>query len=196
MNYLAHAYLSFGNESILVGNMISDFVKGRQKLGYPEDIQKGIQLHRMIDVFTDTHQATKNAKQIFKPYTNRYEGAFVDIVYDHFLSIDESEFPLNALEHFATSTYHVLKVHEQLLPERFRQILPYMTNQNWLLNYRFEWGIGNAFNGIFRRARYLEQTPEVLRCFLRPYADFRACYHEFFPAVKDFSFNEYNLLQQ
>lgn len=30
MNYLAHAYLSFDEPEILVGNMISDFVKGKK----------------------------------------------------------------------------------------------------------------------------------------------------------------------
>lgn len=196
MNYLAHAYLSFGNEDILIGNMISDFVKGKQKLAFPESIQKGIHLHRMIDTFTDTHMATKRAKEIFRPFTNRYEGAFVDIVYDHFLAVDEKEFPLNKLEHFASATYHVLHEKQQFLPERFRHMLPYMINQNWLLNYRFEWGIANGFNGIFRRAKYLEQNADVYRCFLDHYAEFQDCYREFFPAVKDFSFNEYNLLQQ
>lgn len=65
MNYLAHAYLSFGNPEILMGNMISDFVKGKTKFDYPVGIQKGIALHRMIDNFTDTHAATKEAKEFF-----------------------------------------------------------------------------------------------------------------------------------
>ena len=30
MNYLAHAYLSFGDPDVLTGNMISDFVKGKK----------------------------------------------------------------------------------------------------------------------------------------------------------------------
>ena len=30
MNYLAHAYLSFGYSELLVGNLISDFVKGKK----------------------------------------------------------------------------------------------------------------------------------------------------------------------
>jgi len=29
MNFLAHAYLSFYNPPVLVGNMIADFVKGK-----------------------------------------------------------------------------------------------------------------------------------------------------------------------
>jgi acyl carrier protein phosphodiesterase len=39
MNYLAHAYLSFNDPEILVGNMISDFVKGKKKFDFPLRIQ-------------------------------------------------------------------------------------------------------------------------------------------------------------
>ncbi|MFY7899136.1 MAG: ACP phosphodiesterase, partial [Chitinophagaceae bacterium] len=31
MNFLAHAYLSFQQPSLLIGNMISDFVKGKKQ---------------------------------------------------------------------------------------------------------------------------------------------------------------------
>ena len=55
MNYLAHAFLSFRNPQILVGNMISDFVKGKKKEDYPDLIKKGIMLLRAIDNFTDLH---------------------------------------------------------------------------------------------------------------------------------------------
>jgi acyl carrier protein phosphodiesterase len=40
MNYLAHAYLSFNQPEILVGNMISDFVKGKKKFDFAPGIQK------------------------------------------------------------------------------------------------------------------------------------------------------------
>ena len=88
MNYLAHSYLSFGDSEILVGNMISDYVKGKKKFDYPLAIQKGIMLHRTIDTFTDTHPATKAAIVFFKPVVGTYAGAFVDVVYDHFLAKD------------------------------------------------------------------------------------------------------------
>src|SRR5579875_2561759 len=43
MNFLAHAYLSFYNPPVLVGNMIADFVKGKKSLNrFPETIQAGI----------------------------------------------------------------------------------------------------------------------------------------------------------
>ena len=67
MNYLAHAYLSFGEPDILIGNMISDFIKGKKQFDYLLPVQKGIQLHRAIDEFTDFHAVTKEAKQLLKP---------------------------------------------------------------------------------------------------------------------------------
>jgi acyl carrier protein phosphodiesterase len=159
-------------------------------------VQKGIMLHRMIDTFTDGHAATKEAKEILKPFADRYAGAFVDVVYDHFLAVDENEFPLNKLEYFANETYHALKNNEDILPEKFRNVLPYMINQNWLLNYRFEWGIENSFNGIFKRAKYLEKNNLVFKCFIKNYEALQKCYYEFFPAVKSFAFSELNLLKE
>ena len=67
MNYLAHAYLSFGQPAILTGNMISDYVKGKKKFDYPPEILRGINLHRSIDQFTDNHPATREAKEVFRP---------------------------------------------------------------------------------------------------------------------------------
>src|ERR1700744_5259410 len=92
MNYLAHAYLSFNQPEILVGNMISDFVKGKKRFDFNTTIQKGIALHRSIDTFTDDHAATKKAKEFLKPAVGLYAGAFIDVVYDHFLALDKNEF--------------------------------------------------------------------------------------------------------
>src|SRR6476659_3052763 len=108
MNYLAHALLSFNQPEILVGNMISDFVKGKTRFSFSERIQQGIMLHRSIDEFTDTHDATKQAKKFFKPVVGLYAGAFVDVVYDHFLANDSNEFNNDSLLDFSLSVYATL----------------------------------------------------------------------------------------
>ncbi len=92
MNFLAHAYLSFDHPEILVGNMISDFVKGNARFQYAEAIQQGITLHRRIDCFTDGHEATKNMKDFFREYYRLYSGPITDILYDHFLANDAEFF--------------------------------------------------------------------------------------------------------
>ncbi len=187
MNYLAHAYLSFGHKEILVGNMISDFVKGKNKFIYPENIQKGITLHRAIDTFTDSHGATKMAKEIFRPYYRLYSGAFVDIVYDHFLATDTTEFAENKLANFSKDVYNKLDLFVNYFPERFARMFPYMKSQNWLLNYRSLEGTELSFGGVVRRARYLEESKTAAFLFEGNYKTLQACYQSFFPDVKYFA---------
>ena len=116
MNYLAHAWLSFKQPEILVGNIISDFVKGKKRFDFNGAVQRGIMLHRSIDNFTDEHAATKEAKQYFKPAVGLYAGAFVDIVYDHFLALDTNEFTDESLMQFSGFVYDTLSQHESILP--------------------------------------------------------------------------------
>lgn len=196
MNYLAHAYLSFKDPSILLGNMISDFVKGKTKFDYPPTVQNGIMLHRQIDHFTDTHQVTKKAMLVFKPLVGAYAGAFVDVVYDHFLANDTVEFPGTLLEEFAQNTYHSLRNRKGLMPEKFIAMLPYMISQNWLVNYRFARGIENSFGGIIQRAKYLERNDKIMTSFIENYELLQHCYNDFFPSLKAFALENFNLFQK
>jgi len=55
MNFLAHFYLSGNQENIILGNFMGDFVKGNPFKKYPAPLATAIQLHRQIDIFTDSH---------------------------------------------------------------------------------------------------------------------------------------------
>jgi acyl carrier protein phosphodiesterase len=185
MNLLAHAYLSFNNPPILVGNMISDYVKGKKKFSYDPLIQKGIQLHRVIDDFTDRHPETQEAKYFFKADYRLYAGAFVDVVYDHFLANDSVQFKADdALNLFAQHTYTELEIYKQVMPERFAKMLPYMQSQNWLYNYRYHQGIERSFEGLVKRAAYLDESAIAFKIFNEAYASLQACYLNFFPDLK------------
>lgn len=187
MNYLAHAYLSFNIPGVLVGNMISDFVKGKKQFDFPEEIQEGIRLHRQIDRFTDEHPATKEARKFFTSSAGPYGGAFVDIVYDHFLALDTRELDEEQWKTFSQVTYSRLTGYQFLLPEKFAQMLPYMQSQDWLFNYRFAWGIENSFRGLARRAKYLSGSEQVFQDFRKHYDGLKILYDDFFPSVKNFA---------
>jgi len=141
-----------------VGNLISDFVKGKAKFDYPVNIQKGIALHRAIDTFTDDHEATKLAKEVFRPAYRLYSGAFIDVVYDHFLANDPNEFSSESLRNFSETVYRILDSHLEYLPEPFARMFPYMKRQNWLFNYSTMPGTEASFGGLVRRARYLKES--------------------------------------
>jgi acyl carrier protein phosphodiesterase len=191
MNYLAHAYLSFNDPHLTIGNMIADFVKGKQILGYEEGIQEGIRLHRAIDSFTDRHPATARAKQLLKPAVGLYSAVFIDVVYDHFLARDQRRFTDTHLSYFAQEVYHLLQSREEVLPATFRQVFYFMRTQNWLYHYRRKEGIYKTFNGVVRRARYLEVPAELpFNAFETHYAELESCYHDFFPQLEGFVKNE------
>lgn len=196
MNYLAHAYLSFEHPEFLAGNLISDFVKGRKKFDYPPLILAGIHLHRSIDEYTDEHHATRRIKDIFRPYYGLYSGPFADVVYDHFLANDTTQFPGETLLNFAQQVYAALESRLENLPEQFQNIFPYMKEYDWLYNYRTREGIMRSFAGLVRRANYLTESDTAFRLFEENYDSIRLCYHEFFPDVKSFAFNRYQQLLQ
>ncbi|RYG43741.1 MAG: DUF479 domain-containing protein, partial [Chitinophagaceae bacterium] len=179
MNYLAHAYLSFDDPEVLAGNMISDFVKGKKRYDFPPGIQIGITLHRVIDAFTDDHAATKAAKTFFQPHYRLYSGAFIDVVYDHFLANDPGEFPGDALLAFSEKTYDTLAIHRQWWPERFAGMYPYMRAQNWLYNYRTREGTEQSFGGLVRRSAYMTESMTAGRIFAEHYQPLQECYRQF-----------------
>ena len=186
MNYLAHAYLSFGNPDILAGNMISDFVKGKKKFDYPVSIQQGIHLHRLIDNFTDFHPVTAKAKELFRPQYRLYSGAFIDVVYDHFLALDADKFK-SGLKNFSEETYSLLEKNSTFFPGPFLRMFPYMQTQNWLYDYRLKEGIAKAFNGLVYRAKYLQESAIAFELFTKNYDQLREYYLEFFPDLKEYT---------
>jgi acyl carrier protein phosphodiesterase len=188
MNYLAHAHLSFGDPAILVGNMISDFVKGKKKYDYNDGIQKGIALHRSIDEFTDTHPQTKTAKEFFRPAYRLYSGAFVDVVYDHFLACDSNEFPSPSdLQIFCQQVYQILQTNFSVLPSQFQKMLPYMITQNWLYNYQYSWGLEKSLQGVVHRALYLHESATAFSIFKNEFTSLKNCYELFYPELKKFT---------
>jgi acyl carrier protein phosphodiesterase len=185
MNYLAHAYFSFREPPLLVGNLISDFVKGKRQFDYPPEIQAGIRLHRAIDAFTDEHPATRAAKEIFRPAYRLYAGAFVDVVYDHFLANDTKHFEHEAsLFDFSQFAYAVLHQHFDLLPANFQYMYQRMKEQNWLYNYRLRWGIEKSFGGLVYRSKYLHESQAAFDLFERHFDVLQDCYAAFAPDLQ------------
>jgi acyl carrier protein phosphodiesterase len=195
LNYLAHAWLSFNEPEILVGNLISDFVKGKKKFDYPKVIQQGIMLHRSIDTFTDTHAATKEAKEIFRPFYRLYSGAFIDVLYDHFLALDENEFSERSLYEFSINVYNTIDKNHQWLPEKFATMFPYMKSYNWLFNYRTLLGTKKSLGGVVRRAAYLTESDTAAALFEKHYQPLQQCYRQFWKDAKPFAKSQFDIIR-
>lgn len=182
MNYLAHACLSY-SEGQLIGNMIADFIRNRDRENFPREIQNGIRLHREIDTYTDAHPEIHEAKKIFRPLVRLYSGAFVDVSFDYFLAASLAGDPLK-FKQFSTGVYAILRRHESLLPDSFKTMLMHMEKDDWLYNYQHGWGIEYSFRNVLNKARYLDKNLPVFEEFLRHKEQLAHHFDRFFPDLE------------
>jgi acyl carrier protein phosphodiesterase len=188
MNFLAHLYLSGDDADVMTGNFIGDFVRGRNLAEqFGKQIAKGIELHRAIDMFTDHHDVVRQSKARLRPKYGHYSGVIVDIFYDHFLALNWSTYSSESLDQYARKAYAHLADRDAILPERVKQMMPYMVGGNWLVNYAGLEGIRRSLAGMARRATFNSKMDEAIDDLQRDHDAFQNDFDLFFPELANFS---------
>jgi len=185
VNFLAHAYLSYGNPEILTGNLMADFIRGKPLPNLPASIQNGIRLHRAIDDFTDKHEINRQAYAYLRSSSGRLAPVFLDIAYDYFLASHGYYFPNETvLSKFAHETYE--KVDAQLMhtDNRFSSMYARMKEQNWLLKYRDKANMARSFNSVTYRTKLITNTAPVFEEFLKNENELKSAFDAFFPDLE------------
>jgi acyl carrier protein phosphodiesterase len=108
MNYLAHLWLTEHAGLPLPGAVLGDLVHGRLDGRFASALERSIALHRRIDVVTDAHPLVVAARTEFGPGARRYAGIVLDLLHDHALALDWSEFSEESLEAFAQRSAQAL----------------------------------------------------------------------------------------
>ncbi|NKI25112.1 DUF479 domain-containing protein [Arenibacter sp. 6A1] len=195
MNFLAHIYLSFNNDNLTIGNFIADSIRGNKYLHFPEEIQKGILLHRAIDSFTDAHPTFRKSTKRLHPNYSHYSGVIVDIYYDHFLAKNWSAYCDIPLVDYTENFYSLLENHYSILPERVQHMMPYMVSDNWIYNYSKLKGIATALTNINRRTKYKSNMHLAIGDLEEHYVDFEAEFTSFFEELITFSKQKHHSLR-
>ncbi len=193
MNFLAHTYLSGGNEEIIVGNFMGDYVKGKNYLLYPEQVKKGILMHRDIDSFTDMHEVTRRSKLRLSSRYHKYAGIIIDIFYDHFLASLWSSYSTLPLNEFVSRTYDLLKRNYKVLPEAIKRWFPTFLENNWMMAYTTVEGIELVLERMAANTSLPDHSAfagEVLR---KQYPVFMEDFLEFFPLIVKFLEEKYQI---
>ncbi|KAF2511525.1 DUF479 domain-containing protein [Flavobacterium zhairuonense] len=174
MNFLAHIYLSGDNDLIKIGNFMADGIRGKQFENFPEDVQKGILLHRFIDTYTDSHDIFRQSTKRLHEKYHHYAGVIVDIVYDHFLAKNWTKYSDENLENFINRFYKSLGDNYSILTEKTQGLMPYMIERNWLLSYRTVEGIHQILTQMDRRSKNISKmqyASEELKEFYSEFED-------------------------
>ncbi|VAW57558.1 Acyl carrier protein phosphodiesterase [hydrothermal vent metagenome] len=155
MNYLAHLFLSEQNSESLLGNLLGDFVKGKNYNNLSDSVIKGIDNHRIIDKFTDSHQSVILSKNLISKERKRFSGIIIDIFYDYFLIKNWSTYTTCNLNETIAEWYDLLEAAiDKTTPQKAINTILTMKQENWLLSYHSAEGIAQALTRVSNRIRY------------------------------------------
>lgn len=172
MNYLAHLFLSDGTPESLLGNLMGDFVKGKDTyLHLPPAVRRGIELHRKVDAFTDHHPIVHRSIQRLDESWGHWRGVIVDVYYDHLLATTWERYTSEPFSQFISHVHAVLWGNEELMPPRMRDTSRCLVANDRLRSYARLSGIAATLywisERIFERPRHydvrLEQALPDLR---------------------------------
>ncbi len=159
MNYLAHLFLSKTDDHSLVGNLLGDFMNGWDVEDMPPGVLAGLQNHRAIDGYTDSHSVVRELRTLFSPERRRFAGIILDVAFDHYLLKHWDQFSSEDLDSFFDRVYESLNRTMHLMPERMQLVVTSMLSYRWLDTYRELDGVGFALDRMSQRLRVKNALP-------------------------------------
>ncbi|OJX49854.1 MULTISPECIES: ACP phosphodiesterase [Flavobacterium] len=186
MNFLAHIYLSGNNDFMKIGGFMADGVRGKDYEHFPDDIRKGILLHRAIDTFTDAHAVFRISKHRLHERYGHYSGVIIDVFYDHFLAKNWQDYSDEKLDVFVQNFYQSLEDNFDMLTPKVQNMLPHMERGNWLWNYQFVDGIGTILSQMDRRTKNTSKMGESVQELEQFYKEFEQEFTLFFKELREF----------
>ena len=153
MNYLAHLLLSPDDKLSRLGNIMGDFMRDVDPDALPPLVWEGIQLHRRIDAYTDSHTIVRDLRKLFSVERRRFSGVILDVVFDHFLIKHWEQYTSHNFNIFVDECYADLWEGRQLMPERMEMVVGWMIKRDWIRSYAELEHVGRALDGLAGRIK-------------------------------------------
>jgi acyl carrier protein phosphodiesterase len=184
MNYLAHLFLADDDAESLIGNLAGDFVKGLLGERFTPGVRRGIQHHRRVDAFTDSHPAVAAFRRVLIPEHGHYARVIADVFFDYFLTASWSRYsPGETREDFLSRVFATIDPHVDALPGDLRRVYPRMRDERWLQSYGEAGGVYLALSGLSRRLSRRPRLETATHHLVDSRAELERRFHQFFPEV-------------
>ncbi len=124
----------------MTGNYLGDFVRNKELIlsentELNAQIFAGMELHKAIDLYTDSHPLVKQVQKIFTPQFGKYATVLSDLYFDYLLCNYWTEFSNIPLTEFSNKAYRSLDLHKNYFNDRAQGFYGYMYANNLLENY-------------------------------------------------------------
>lgn len=186
MNYLAHIALAGANPEHRVGGLLGDFVRGPLSGQLPIAIENGITAHRKLDAFVDQQPEIQLFLQRFEKPMRRYAGIVADVVYDHLLAREWTQYYQQPLEDFCQEFYVQLAVYGDRLPPRAQHFLEHAPKIGWLESYSNVDNLPLILQRIGQRFRQPVALQDALPIVVQHQAAIRTEFHQLYPRLQKF----------
>lgn len=188
MNWLAHVFLSEPDVEFRLGNLLADIVRGEELRRMSAGFQRGVQKHKQIDAFTDSHPLVKRSRARVGTEFRRFSGVLVDVFYDHLLATNWDRYSPIVLDAFTAKFYADIEARHIELPTSARVTLDRIIRHDLLGSYRRIEGVERSLRRLsaylssrWRREFALEKGVADL---IAHRDGFEADFAEFFPQLQ------------
>ena len=166
---------------------MGDFVRGTPDLDLPDRVRDGIYLHRAIDVFTDSHDEVRAARERLPAPFRRYAGILLDMWFDHCLARDFARWSARPLDEFSASLRAEMHAATPILPDSLKRFLGYMDGNDLPAGYVKADAIGKALSGISQRLSRANPVADAMPLLLSEDPMLRGTFERFFPQLARFA---------
>lgn len=154
LNFLGHFILAHPDEELMVGNYLGDLVHIRDIPNLPAPLIPGIDFHRFIDRYTDSHPSVDQLNRIFRPAVGKYAPVATDIVMDYFIYLNWEEINTHDYHEFAEGIYDLLQRNIHFFPEPAAMLTQRMSQAKWLDQYKSLAGLEDVMHRMNRKAKF------------------------------------------
>lgn len=150
MNWLAHIFLSEHNIDFQIGNYLADPLKAKPWEGANEDIKKAMEIHKLIDSYTDSHPTFKQSKNRLGN-SGLLKAVVIDLTYDYLLTKNWHRYSNITLDKFLDDFYIKANANMHTLPDEAKQKLKSLIEFDLLNKYQTLEHLNQSFNRVDRR---------------------------------------------
>lgn len=194
MNFLAHSVLSPKSDLILIGNFAGDFFKGSKLDVYHDDLQEGVKLHRMLDVYTDQHEKVRESKAIVRESFGLFSGIAIDMFWDYFLAKNWTIRDKAGFDKHVQNVYQVTQDNLHHCSDLVKQVFPIMYENDWLRKYGTYDGLSLIMHQMHKRIGKHSKLNNSVDVLIKNEAPLEALFLEFWEDVVKYCGTHYTII--
>ena len=169
----------------MIGNLLGDFARGLELESLTPGIRAGLENHRAVDRFTDSHPLVVAMKRQFSQRRRRFAGIALDIYFDHLLIKHWQQLEPGNLPETVQAIYGHLQNGRARMPNpRMQQTTKSIVEHDWFGSYQHLDGIAHAINRVAERIRFPNAFDNAIEDLLANHQQVEDGFLDFYPQLK------------